>query len=317
MFRDNLPKPGNTTKINVLITDGGLGDLACSLVPVKYMLDNMFWLNPQIFVPDYLFDFAKNVLPSKAKIFRYSEASRYYKEKLPAVSTQWKTNHTAMRTHPVDYAFHMLLDKTPTPEERNYLKVSPVDISVFNLPTKYVCIGVGHTNRTKEFKPDVVNGIVTYCLSMGYLPVFLGKKEEPTGHEKLGLKAEISNDIDYTKGLDFTGKTTILEAASIINGAKCYIGMDGGLVHIAGFTDVPIIAGYTFVNPNHIMPIRNDILGHNVQNIVPPPSLGCRFCQTNWSMFYDHSFFDCYYDDFECVKQLTLDKWIEKLENVL
>ena len=317
MFREGYTKPGVVTTVNVLISDGGLGDLLCASVPLNHLLEKCFWLNPLIWVPDYLVEFYKNVLPSKAKVYSYTEGKKRYNEKLPGLSTQWDNKHSPMRTHPVDYGYHTLVDYTPTASERNYLKLKPVDITKFNLPNKYVCIGVGHTNKSKEFKPDVVNGIVTYALSQGYTPIFLGKKEAHSGFKTVGIKAEMPTDIDYSKGIDLTDQTSVIEAGSIIARSACYIGMDGGLVHLAGFTDVPIVSAYTFINPNHIMPIRNDVLGYNVFPITPDASLGCRFCQTNWKQMYEHSFFDCYYDDWECVKQITLDKWVVELEKVL
>lgn len=294
------------------------GDLVCSLVAVDYIIRTYPWVNLLVWVPDYLLDFAKNILPEKAIVRNYTEAKKKYDGTRPGISTQWSGRHTPMRIHPVDYGFHLLADEHVPLEKKNYLKFNGtnVDITKYNLPEKYVVIGVGSTFKVKEFPIDTVNEISKYCISKGYTPVFVGKEVDETG-VKYKKTANITK-VDFSLGIDLTNKTNLLELAKVIEGAKCYVGMDGGNVHIAGCTDTPIVVGYTFIDgKKHNVPIRNNQLGYNCYVVEPDESLKCRFCQTRMNFYYDLWYPDCLYKDFECVKHMTPDKFIKHLETIL
>lgn len=317
MFRDGK-LPGDKYHLNVILGSGGLGDHICSLVAMDYICRKAPWIIPHLWVPDYLLDLSKNLLAAHKSLIikNYSDAKRKYNKNFMGVTTEWKTSHTAMRTHPVDYAFHMIVDSHVENEEKNYLKVQPIDISEFNLPKKYVVVPVGSTSEVKEMPVKTTNDISAYCIAMGYTPVFVGSEKNPTGGGDHGSK--ISN-VDYSLGINLVNKTNLLQMASIITSAKCIVGLDGGLMHLAGTTDIPIICGYTFASPKHLMPIRNNELGWNVYPIEQPESLGCRYCQTNmiWTAEIGHDFRDCYYKDFLCVKNMTFDRFQPVLEKIL
>lgn len=317
MFRENHPKKPPLENLNALLHAAGMGDNIAALVPLAYILNTYSYVNLIIYVPDYMEEFTKHVLPKRAIVRNFTKGGKKYNEKLTAISNQW-TGHTAMRTHPVDHAFHTFIDKTVTIEHKNYLKIrsEEIDVSKFKLPEKYVCISVGSTAKPKELPSDIINGISTYCLSFGYTPVFLGKKLSHVGYEDKTLTAKLA-EIDYSKGIDLTNKTSLLEAAAIIAGARCIVGMEGGLGHLAGCTDTHIISSYTFVDPSVMAPIRNNEIGNNMSIITPPKTLACRFCQTNMSFLYDVDFRDCYYDDYACTQSLKLEQFIEALEKIL
>lgn len=318
MFRDpDKDRPQQVT-LNCLIADGGVGDLIASLVAVDYILKNYKWVDLLIWVPDYLKDFAKNVLPGNANIFNFTTASNKYNNKLPGVSTKWVSQHTPMKTHPVDYAFHMLCDEHVDYKDKNYLKVKfdKVNINKFNLPDKYVVFPVGASARTKELPVEVVNKLSSYVKDKGFTPVFVGKSEESVGYGDIKMEAKLLK-VDTSLGLDLTNQTNLLELAKIIQNSAAVCGMDGGVMHLAGCTDAKIVVGFTFVRPEQIMPIRNDQLGYNCYPIGQPESLKCRYCQSKMNYVYDHDFRNCYYDDYQCVKNLTADKFIEQLEKIL
>jgi ADP-heptose:LPS heptosyltransferase len=316
MFRPG-EEPKRKVSINCLITDGGMGDLLCHLVTVSYLVKKVKHVDPYIWVPDYLLEFAKNVLPKEAKIYNYTTAIKKYNNKMIGISTRWAGQHTAMRCHPIDYSNHVLLDTDLPIEQKNYLKFNSeeIDLSKFNLPENYVIMSVGSTAKTKELSPELLNQLADYIIEKGYTPVFIGKSEmnPGSGPKMLAKLAEV----DYTKGIDLTNKTTLTEAAAIISKAKAFVGMEGGMTHLAGFTDVKIVAGYGFVDPTRMMPIRNNLQGYNVFPLVPESTLACRYCQTNMALLYDHDFKNCYYDDYTCIKQLTFDKWKVQIDKCL
>lgn len=306
------PKPVVT---NVLVSDGGMGDHLCYLIVVDYLIKNIPWISPLVWVPDYLYDFAKSVLPENAKIYNFTTGAKKYNPKLGGISTQWNHRHSPMRVHPIDYAAHIMLDIDLELKDKNYLRYTPKGHK-FDLPEKYVVISVGMTTLTKALPPQVTNQIINYLLEKGYTPVFLGKEISDVGGNTGHIKAAMA-DIDYSKGIDLRNKTTLVESAEILSGAKAFIGMEGGLSHLAGFTDIPIIASYTIVSPEQMMPIRNNKSGWNVYPVVADESLNCRFCQTKTPLLFEANYYHCFYKDYECIKQLTFEKWKEQIDKVI
>lgn len=315
MFRspNDWKKQGLTT-VNCLISDCGMGDQLCALMPINYIVNNCPWINLLIWVPDYMVDFAKNVLSNKAIIRGYSDAHKKYDPKKPGITTKLIGQHTPMRVHPVKYAFHTLCDMDPNLQQMSYLKFNDINISKFNLPKNIVIIQGAYTETVKTMPSETFNKLTNYVIKKDYIPVYLGKTENKTGIENVLNTAKIDDNYDLSKGINLLNKTNLSESATIISKARLFIGMDGGLAHLAGFTDVPIINGYTFASPEHLSPIRDEIYGKNVFSIVPNDDLSCKFCQTKLTLYYNHDFRNCLYDDFLCTKQITFDKFKQKIE---
>lgn len=321
MGADFLRSDGKKPKaqyLNILICDGGMGDHLCYLVVADYIIKNIPWVKPLIWVPDYLYEFAKNVLPKDIKLYNFTTGAKHYKPELGGISTQWNKRHTPMRIHPIDYAAHIMPDINLELKDKNYLKFNPkgINIEKFNLPEKYLCISVGMTTLTKSLPPEVTNQIVDYIITRGYTPVFLGKEESPVGVDGKNIVAKMAN-IDYSKGVDLRNKTSLIESAAVLAHSKGMIGMEGGLVHLAGFTNISIIAGYTIVSPKQMMPIRNNEPGWNVYPVVAEESLSCRFCQTKTPLLFEANYSKCFYDDYKCIQQMTFDKWKEQIDKCL
>lgn len=305
--------------VNCCLMHGGVGDHIGSLVAVNYILKNYKWINLLIWTPDYLVEFAKNVLPPHAIVRGYSAMkgpnTRYNREKT-TLSTEWDGRTSPMKMHSVDYAFLKLCDEVVPIEKKNYLRVN-FDKVIFtiSLPEKYIVIATGFTAPVREFLPTTVNTVCDYILSKGYTPVFLGQKETHTGGTHV-IKGNFSKEIDFSKGIDLRDQTTLLQAAKVIQGAKAIVGVDCGLLHVAGCTDTSIVAGFTTVRPELRAPIRNNIAGLNYYPLVPDQTLKCRFCQSNTNFLYDHDYKFCIYKDYLCVKQLTPAKFIEQLDKI-
>jgi len=112
-------------------------------------------------------------------------------------------------------------------------------------------------------------------------------------------------------GVDLRNETTIEELASIFGEAKAVCGIDSGPIHLAGTTSIPIICGYTSVSPEFRIPYRKE-----GKTIAITPEIECIGCESRWrSNFWN--FENCYYDTIECCKQMTSDKFISALKQVL
>lgn len=317
MFRE-LP-PNTKTPVNCTLANGGIGDLLASLMTVNYIINKAPWINLLIWCPNYLKDFAKHVLPKDSIIRNYTEAEKKYDANKLGISTQWKGQHTPMRTQPVRYAFHVLCDYSPTIEETSYLKIRPeeINISQFDLPEKYIAIQAAYTEQVKTMPVETFNKITDYILEKGYTPVYLGKSLSESGKQNINVKASIISGYNLSKGINLVDKTDLLQTAAIISKSKALVCMDGGLLHLGGFTDTPIIAGVTFVNAKQVAPIRDGIEGKNCYFVEPDDSLKCKGCQSNWTLLYNHDFRNCYYKDYACVSHMKYEKFKEQLDKVI
>lgn len=318
MFRKPEDFPKDKLTMNCLLRDNGIGDHIGALVAIDHIIHNCPWINLLVWVPDFLLDFAKNVLPPNAIVRDYTKAKNKYDDKKPAVTTGWITFHTPMRTHGVDFAYHMLVDYDPQPHERNYLKLNldKINIDKFSLPEKYVAFQATATENVKRMPGKTANQLVDYIKSKGYEIVFVGGSSK-VGVKNMEIKSQSVDDLDLSKGINLVGQTNLIEVGKVIGLSRMFLGMDGGLLHIAGSTDVPIVAGYTFINPEHNLPIRNNQVGYNCHVVTPSEELGCRFCQTNMKMLFNHDFRHCYYKDLECLNHMSFDNFKKKLDNVL
>lgn len=129
-------------------------------------------------------------------------------------------------------------------------------------------------------------------------------------------------DINGVLGLDLIDKTTVLQAANIMSGALAVVGVDNGLLHLAGCSKVPIVAGFTTVSPDIRLPYRDGVLGKDCYVVTPPATLACRFCQQGTNFLYGHDYRNCLYKndsalDRLCTKSITADRFIHHLEIIL
>ncbi len=301
--------------INIILQDGGVGDHIASLVAIKYIENNYPWIAPTIWVPNYLVELAKHLLPKRCTVKSYSEMSQHYNPNLPTKTTKWDGMISPMKIHLLDYAFLKLCDENPSIEHKNYLQVkSNIDPWDKYRIGPYVIITTGFTAKAREFKASYINEIAKWVKDAGYTPVFLGSTKTETG-AKHTIEGNFSKDIDFSIGLNLVNKTTLLEAAMIIDNAHAVLGVDNGLLHVAGCTDTPIVGGFPSVSPEIRMPVRNNILGYDFYPIVPDK--GCNFCQERTNFLYGHDYRECVYKDDRSINEMTPNKFIEKLELIL
>lgn len=328
MLRDNTKLP--IENVNLLFDDGGLGDNIARLSVVKYIRDTYKHVILHVYVPDYFLDLAKHLVPY-VNFYNFSVGKTNWNKNFACKKTS-NDHHTNMKTHLVDNAFHILSDSSVDIKHKEYVKLRPkkIDITKFNLPKNYVILTTGFTANVRELRASIVNELATYIIKKGCTPVFLGSKTAKVGAESIGAHTDVrditgnfNKEIDYTKGIDLINKTSLLEAAKIISNSKALVGLDNGLMHVAGTTEVPIIGAYTTVESKYRLPYRHGCLGWNCYVIEPPESLKCRFCQSNWEFVYNHDYRNCYYKEkgydteIQCVKSLNSIKFIEQLEKVL
>src|SRR6267142_3227226 len=142
MFRDKTFVKYET--INVQFGDGGLGDNICRLPVIKYIKDNFQFVNMICWVPDYFLKFARYSLPGIN--FQPFSNKENYNEKLTAILGS-SIQHSSMRTHLLDHAFNVMLDKQVGIHDKNYLQINTdsINIKSFSLSEKYIVITTSYT----------------------------------------------------------------------------------------------------------------------------------------------------------------------------
>lgn len=305
-------------RVNFVFLDGGVGDHIASLVAMDYVLKNYNWITPLIWTPDYLVDFAKHVLPKNTNVGSYTLMKEKYNPAMTTKTTKWDGVFSPMKIHILDYAFLKLTDENPSIEHKNYLKIKPdlIDVSMFNLPKRYVVMTAGYTAKVREFPAKAINEIMVYLKQKECEPVFLGQTKTITGAKHI-IEGNFDKNINFKDSINLLDKTTLLEAAKIMSNAKAVVGVDNGLLHVAGCTDVPIVGGFTTVKPEIRMPVRNNILGHNFYPVTEAKS-DCNFCQQTTNFLYGHDYRNCLYKkDDECINRMSSDKFIAELQKIL
>lgn len=319
MYRKN-DKKQNITHVNYIFDDLGLGDAIAALPALQYVYNFHEHVIMHIFVPDFFMQIITRSLPIDKKRIIIRPLSQLHKKwDKKYLTRSFKIFNTIqLATHPVHTAFFNFINRQVNVKHMNYINfdVSDQDIVKFALPEKYIVIAPCFTTTVRQFLPEYINEIADFIKREGYEVVFLGKEESFNGINHI-IQGQVDDKIDFSKGINLVNRTSLLESKAIIEKAKCIIGLDNGLIHLAGCTNIPIIVGYTTVEPHLRMPYRNNVLGYNVHPVSPPISLECRFCQSQMNLTLRHNFINCFYGDRQCVYDLKAEYYIEKLKEVL
>lgn len=303
-------------QINIAFNFGGIGDDICRLPALKYLLKTWTHAKVTLACPDYLISVIEHFF--EGKLERVIPFSKMTPELAKNKWIQTKTEFfTPMHTHLVDHAFSYICDTMYVPvEEKNYLQfdLEKIDITKFRLPERYVVITTGYTAEVRRLPANTINRLAGWLNLKGYTPVFLGNKSTFRGGVAESIEGKFDEEIDFNKGIDFRDQTTLLQAAKIMASSNAVVGLDNGLLHVAGCTAAPIIAAYTNALPEHRLPIRNNVLGWACRVVMPP---GCYSCQSTTNFLPDQDYRNCVWPKLACNDKLTADLFIRELEKIL
>lgn len=314
----------NQQNLNIFFDNGGLGDNIARLPVIPWILNEFPHMIIHLFVHDYFVPVAVNALRQyvgKLMIYPWSSVKQYYNPQFYSKSFQQSyPGFEALSQHMTTHGFLTVCNKLPVKNADQWLSYVPLDLSQadlskFALPERYVVVTTAFTAPSREFSPEHVNVLVSKIKASGYDVVFLGQKKTHTGTKHV-IEGKMSDDVDFSQGLDLIDKTTLIEAAKVLDQAKAVVGMDNGLLHLAAQTSVPIVAGFTTVDPLHRIPWRDGVFGKNF-HAVTAQDLDCIGCQSNMVFLAGHDFRNCVYGDFRCVKELTAELYWNKLEPLL
>ncbi len=218
---------------------------------------------------------------------------------------------TSMHMHLTTFASIQLLNRIIPQDQRSYIDVPKVDIGHFDIDfSKAILIVVTYRDDVRRIPLDTVKGVTDWVLSQGLLPVYIGKLDDSAIWGNAPFR--LSFDALPENGINLLNKTSLRELVSIMANSIAVIGLDSGLIHLAGTTSVPIVCGFTNVAAEHRFPIRSD------KTIFIPikPSVQCSHCQSYWNLHY-HDFGYCYFKHAKCVEQMSADKFIKALSFII
>jgi len=332
MFRDD--KVIYTSKhIHFVLNHGALGDMISSLPAVAYgrqttspsQLMTVWVMEHQIPLVAHLLGRLHNlrVMPLHKFNPQVPPEGQDPKWLAPgnAVSNGAINNQiTRNRVPLVDYAHLTLLDRWPRDDaERNYPHTALLTGMPHGCGEPYVVISVGATSDNKIIPEHVIEAVIRWCVSRGYKPVILGKSEtlvKAIGEDiPLRIRYRYDNLPQEVRALalDMRDKTGLLEARNWLGHAQAVVGVDGGLLHLAGTTNTKIVYGYTTVRPEDRGIVRYSSMNWEVEH-VGPRALSCTGCQGNMQLMHGHDFRYCVYKDNLCVDRLHGDDFIAALE---
>jgi ADP-heptose:LPS heptosyltransferase len=306
--------------IYFFLNKSGLGDQISRLTIFNYILKHYPYVKLKVIAPDYFIDLGKHCLP-EIKWFTFAQAQQLKKRFGNEIAIMAdKDGLTTMRMPLVWQAYAAMCDEIPMdPENWNYVKCPLVDVSEFNLPENYVIIPIMHTAPAREMKVSILQDIINFCLTNGITPILAGKNEAAAlngtvlrGFTRLDIDAQVQKG-----AISLIDKTTTIQLVSIMDKAKAVIGLDNGLLHLAALCDVPIVYGFSSVEPKTRVPYRHAEYAWNVEVVTPPESLECKYCQSNMNFRYDHDFKFCWNGTYDCLNQTTSQMYIDALKRAI
>jgi len=333
MYRNNEELiAANHRDHNFVLNHGALGDAICSLPAIAYARQNRHrnvtmrvWCSAHqmelfghLLAPYGEFEM-KDIkgFPGKAadrKAMGFGPLSH---------NAPFYDTHTRNSVHMVDYAYNFLIDRgCDNQHERSYPTAAPVG-APFIESMPYVAFQIGHTSENKAFRAEVMRPIIEWVIERGLKPVLLGTTVNHTkirDDDGVLIPLAIVNEIHklpislMEQCIDLRDKTTLMEARRVLGHAACVVGIDGGLIHLAGTTDAPIIYGLTTTLPRHRYIPRHGDPFYKIR-YVGPRDLECAGCQSNWTLTY-FDFRQCAYGDNKCTYQMHPDDFIAGMQDL-
>lgn len=296
-----------------------MGDVIASVPVVKHMIDN-FYTDPKSYLVVAKMGF-RDLFPfvPDANFLDFDKKENFWG--IPpafAVGTLNRKNEprlvrtTPKSMHLSTYASLVFADRILPLEELNYVPTAKVDVSRFGVDfSKAVVLVASYRDETRMWRTDSILQTAKWIKSVGFIPVFIGKTDMDLSlPDDLRPKSALPNDLtEY--GVDLRNKTSLLELTSIFEQCKAVCGVDSGPIHLAGTTSVPIICGYTSVAPEHRIPTRKE-----GKTFALTADIECIGCESRWRSNY-WNFEKCYLQHAECSKQLTADKFVRVLREIL
>lgn len=315
-------------KVGFVLWGGGLGDFVAYTRALEWIADNLPHIYGTIYYPNFMTSFGRYFFQSRPHWKIENNDQCIDPEWNPGFSfldpfrggrVQFITGHGA---HPMDLGFMYYANTTPVPAEYN--NYPEIDLYADELPKeltpkKYVVLTPGGIVETRTVPGHFWNPIIAHVKSLGLTPVVLGKGEVTRGY-----LAKIATGFNMEGVVNLWDQTTVLQAARIMQHAAAVVGLDNGLLHLAGCTDTPIVFGYNVVLPEYRRPRRRK--GKIVDVFLSREELACSGCLNTIKGHYAYTFDLCLYKSVDnlphpkCIDMLFSEngkRWKEAINQAL
>lgn len=309
--------------INFGLYVGAVGDYICHSVALKWIMDTQPHVRGTIYSPDYFLEIPKRIFHGKNgwRVFDRNELTQDVIKKNPTYIPSHESVLNGTGAHLVDLGFIYFANLHHAPDNCYYpdldLDSIKIDTKVLSqhvrLPERYAVLTPGATDLNRQMPPSLFNKIQDHLITQDITPVYLGKAFMTKCHT-----TKFHEGYDLSKGINLIEKTSLLQAAKVLDGAVLTVGLDNGLLHLAACTKVPIIFGYNVIGPMYRRPRRPP---HLVTIDIYPDKveLPCTFCMSDMRYFFGHDFKHCIYKDEKCLSWFDEhpELWIEAVDKVL
>lgn len=316
------------THLNIMCTQGGMGDLIARIPAIKH-LETYPHIAATVYWQDYFIDLARYLLPESKRLKHKVISESTWEMPKPVIEFD-QERLTSLQLHLTDQAFLMIFDQLPpTPESRFYPQaplvtksLGVVDMTIdewlidcSSERKPYIVFTVGYTSNTRKWPSAFINGLAKSVRAQGLTPVLLGTtKKLNVGLEGDYIKAGVDEEIDRSLFVDLVDRTSLIECLGIIQRSKAVIGVDNGLLHLAACTNVPIVAGYTTLNPKHRVPVRpegqTEVVCSDVPCINSKPH-----CQSE-GFAINQDWRECIFGDYACTLTMSASRFESALKRL-
>lgn len=309
MLSDGFNPP--PVHLNIISNWGGLGDSLARIPAIKWGLEEFEHVSMTVHWQDYFFELAKYLYQHPRLTHKKISETPWMLQE-PVIDFD-HNRVTSLALHLTQQAFLILYDRVATPEMMRYDRATTVDLSSFPalLDSNMVVFTVASTVPVREWPPYEINDLAERCKAKGLTPVLLGSTQKMQTGEYETIQGRIDDGIDRSLFLDLTNRTTLIEALGVMQRSRAVIGVDNGLLHLAHYCDVPVVAGFTSVESKHRLPHREQGETRAIEAKVP-----CYGCQSKWG-FVNHDFRYCPLKHTACTLTMTADRFEKELDQVL
>lgn len=184
-----------------------------------------------------------------------------------------------------DYDRSTTLNYLPLDDEvidRRLAECGPVDM------TKAVVIHMAVTWKNRTWPLELWRKLIDDLNGAGIAVIQVGAGSDFVLPTRQGL-------------YDMTRRLTIPQVAALIARARCFIGNDSGLLHVAGTTKTPIVGIFTSVRGQYRVPFREGYYG--AKCAIVEPDISCKGCHHR--ELPPVIFSDCRRGDYACLGLVT------------
>lgn len=265
----------NKNFINVVINQGCLGDHISCLPVVKYLSSK--GLKIQLYT-NYNSKFRNDNLIYCTELWDRVTSLYYYSneffDKCIFIKPMDQSNHFKRNIHFVSNAFESVSEFIESDYSLNYVKMNKNIKTNFDFIDKNsVIINTSYTENRKRIPDILLRKITKLVKQLNLTPVFVGKIQKSRLSYESGF-----NNVDTSTGINLIDKLTLSDLVYVLSKSKLVISQDGGIIHLAGMTNIPIFSFYTVVDPLTRLPIRNNIVGFLCKYYTP--DISCKYCYT-------------------------------------